>query len=93
MDVDLLLRCITYITYVIAETFSEISAVVVCFSEASEKMLKTWQENEEKADGFTKVGCSTHTNSTQTYLQIFKSSNAKGVFFCRSQMWGIWMKR
>lgn len=54
MDVNLLLWSFKVIT----EALSELSAVVVvvCFSEASEKLLKTWQENEEKADGFMKVG-------------------------------------
>lgn len=41
---------------VFAETLSGLSSVVLCLCKASEKMLKTWQENEEKADEFTKVG-------------------------------------
>ena len=28
----------------------------LCLFEASEKMLRTWQENEEKLDGLAKVG-------------------------------------
>lgn len=33
-----------------------IDLLFFCTHEASEKMLKTWQENEDKADSFAKVG-------------------------------------
>lgn len=49
-------------------------------------MLKTWQENEEKADELTKVGLS------QLDWQMFKR-NADCTSCCRLQTWGIWMRR
>lgn len=38
------------------KSFLKLSVVLCFFSEASEKLLKTWQENEDKADGYMKVG-------------------------------------
>lgn len=65
----------------------------LCRCEASEKLLKTWQENEEKADGFMKVGKSLNTHHIFINKLPVLKVNAWSVFCCRLQMWGIWMKR
>lgn len=57
---------------------------------ASEKLLKTWQENQEKVDEFMKVGLVVTIQHTPNLPAIFYS---KHVAHSRLQMWCIWTKR
>lgn len=57
---------------------------------ASEKLLKTWQENQEKVDEFMKVGLVVTIHHTPNLPAIFYS---KHVTHSRLQMWCIWTKR
>lgn len=60
------------------------------YCSASEKLLKTWQENQEKADEFMKVWIALIFHHSPNSPEVFYSER---VTRCRLQMWRIWTKR
>lgn len=82
------------------ECFYSLFSWDVCLSKASEKMLKAWQENEERAAAFAQVNeyfKNIFFNFSIMYISAQILMVAVVVWFlvlsCRWQRWAIWMMR